>query len=177
MANEAIGALGDLSKTSVVVDKLTMIAASDPNDVIRETAMRSLIRLSNDEKLVEKAWTTDGFNDAYRNMALNWWNEHDKDKAREICLWTLTNPTAEPTRVDAIRKLGSLKDKSGETRVYDALVAILKETSFGARSAAINSLGAYGNPAAIALLRQFQTHSLVFYRGDSDQAISQLGGK
>jgi len=84
-------------------------------------------------------------------------------------------PTMEPVRVTAIGMLGSLKDRPGESRVYDALVAVLKETSFGARSRAISSLAQYGNPAAMSLLDPFRTHSLVFFREAAEQAIASLG--
>ena len=73
--------------------------------------------------------------------------------------------------------LGALKDKPGETRVYSALTDILKETSFGARFAAISALASYGNPDAVKLLEPFRTNSLVFFRQASDGAIESLSAK
>jgi len=175
VANTAVAVLGGRPKSAAIVSKLTSIADSDPNEVIRENAMRSLINITNDEKLVEKAWVTSGFRDEYRQIALGWWNSHNPDLARQKCLETLDHPSSEPVRVTAIGMLGSLKDRPGESRVYDALVAVLKETSFGARSRAISSLAQYGNPAAMSLLDPFRTHSLVFFREAAEQAIASLG--
>jgi hypothetical protein len=177
IANAATGVLGSQPKTPAILARLTELSTDDPNEVIRETALRTLINLTGDEKLVEKAWNTDGYRDEFREIALNWWNGAKPDVAREKCLELLQKPSAEPTRVNAIRLLGSLKDKPGETRVYDALTGILKETSFGARFAAIASLAQYGNPAALSLLAPFRTHSLVFFREAAEGAIAALGSK
>jgi len=177
VANAAVGVLGRLPKTPAALAKLTALAKGDPNEVIRQNAMQGLINLTNDESLVEKAWATNGFRDGYRQMALGWWNSHKPDIAREKCLEMLAHPTAEPTRTNAIGYLGGLKDKPGDTRVYKALTAILKETSFGARERAIGALAQYGNPAAIPLLEPFKTHSLVFFRMASEGAIASLSAK
>ena len=175
--NWAISNLEYQSKSPAVLTRLTEASESDANPLIRETAMQALLKLTNDPGLAEKAWSMDGFRDSYRSMALSWWNQNAKDKARDMCLSALSNPTPEPTRVAAIQYLGNLKDKPGETTVYDALTAVLKETSFGARNAAIYSLASYGNPQALTLIRPFQTHSLVFFRNAADYAVSALNGK
>ena len=177
VANTAVGALSNQPKSQEVVETLTSISNGDPNEVIRQTALRSLINLTGDEKLVAKAWTTNGFNDEYRKIALGWWSQHKPDVAREKCLEVLENPPTEPIRTMSIGLLGSLKDKPGETRVYDDLVAILKETSFGARFGAISSLAQYGNRAAIPVLEPFKTHSLVFFREAAAGAIAALSEK
>ena len=177
VANSAIGQLGGLPSSSQIVSRLSILSVNDPNDLIRQNALRGLINLTGDEALVAKAWKTDAYQDGYRQMALAWWNQHKPDVAREKCLETLTKPTAEPTRQTAISYLGGLKDKPGETRVYDALAAILKETSFGARSRAIGALAQYGNPAAIPLLEPFRNHSLVFFREGVEGALATLSAK
>ncbi len=174
VANAAVGALANQPKSQAIVDKLTSLSDGDPNEVIRQNALRGLINLTGDDKLVDKAWATNGFNDEYRLIALDWWNRNKPDIARERCLDTLEHPSSEPVRTTAIRMLGGLKDKPGETRVYDALTAILKETSFGARSNAIGALKQYGNRAAIPLLEPFRTHSLVFFRDAAEDAIAAL---
>ena len=70
--------------------------------------------------------------------------------------------------------LGGLKDKAGETRVYDALAAVMKETSFGARLRAISALAQYGNPDAIRLIEPLLTDSLVFFRQSAAGAVASL---
>lgn len=177
IANTAINVLGNLPKSPAIIDKFKAIADSDPNELIRQGALRGLINMTDDETLVEKAWNTDGYQDEFRQLALRWWQRKKPEVARERCLACLSRPTAEPTRVTAIGILGNLKDKPGETRVYDALAAILKETSFGARERAIGALAEYGNPAAIPLLEPFRTHSLVFFRESSEGAIASLRAK
>lgn len=177
VANAAVQALGGRPQTPAIVAKLKTIAATDLNESIRENAYRSLIAVTNDESLVEKAWTMSGFRDGFRQMALSWWNQHKPEVARDKCLQILDHPTSEPTRVMAIGLLGGLKDKAGEHRVYDAIAEILKETSFGARSTAISALAQYGDRAAIPLLEPFTTHSLVFFRDGAEAAIAGLKSK
>jgi HEAT repeat protein len=58
--------------------------------------------------------------------------------------------------------------------VYDTLVGIAKETSFGARRAAIQSLAALGNKAAIPVLQPFTTHAPGGIRGAASAAIAAL---
>ncbi len=177
VANAAAGVLGGLPKSPAIVEQLTALWEKDPNESIRSTALHSLVALTNDEALVKKAWSMDGYADEFRRFALGWLQGHAADEAREKCLDILAHPTSEPLRVDAIRMLGGLKDKPGETRVYSALTDILKETSFGARSTAIYALMSYGNPEAIKLLEPFRTNSLVFFRQAAEGAIGALSAK
>jgi aminopeptidase N len=174
LANTAASVLGNLPKTSAILDRLHALYESDPNELIRLTALQSLVNLTQDEALIQKAWTTDGYRDEFRQFALGWWQGHNQDAARENCLDILAHPTSEPLRVSAIGMLGGLKDKPGDTRVYEALTGILKETSFGARSRAISALAQYGNPDAIKLLIPLKTDSLVFFRQAADGAIATL---
>jgi len=177
VANDAIGTLGNLPKSQAIVDKLTTVWQNDPNELIRASALRSLVKLTQDEALVNKAWATNGFRDEFRQFALGWWQSHKPDLAREKCLEALAHPISEPVRVTAINILGGLKDKTGETRVYDALTTILSETSFGARFQAIMALSSYGNPDAIKLLEPLKTNSLVFFRQAAEGAIANLSSK
>ncbi len=78
--------------------------------------------------------------------------------------------------MNAIRHLGSLKDKAGERKVYETLAELLKEPSFGARNSAINAIAEYGDKAAIPLLEVFNTHELVFFRQSAQRAIARLKG-
>jgi HEAT repeat protein len=81
----------------------------------------------------------------------------------------------EQLRVSAIGHLGRLKDKAGENAVLRALENVLTEHTFGARTAAINALGAYGNKDAASLIRPFATHALSFFRDAAEAALKQLG--
>ena len=101
----------------------------------------------------------------------------NREIARTKCIQAIREGYPEPTRVDAIRRLGSLKDVPGSHEVYDLLVGILGETSFGARNTAIGALATYGNKDAIPLIEPFKSNSLVFFRGSAEQAIRQLESK
>ncbi len=177
LANSAIGMLEKMPRSDSIVSRLKTIASSDPNDLIKQNATRVLINLTGDEALVDRAWKTEGFRDGYRSMALQWLVNHKPDVARERCLAEMEKPTAEPTRVTAINLLGQLKDKPGELKAYKALISVLKESSFGARSAAINALASYGDAAAIPYLEPYLNHSLVFFRQSSRRAVNALSKK
>ena len=56
------------------------------------------------------------------------------------------------------------------------MVAIAKESSFGAKTAAIGALGEYGDRRAIPILEQMKDNSLHFIRRTVAAAISKLGG-
>lgn len=174
VANTAINLLQSQPKTEELLNRLKDLSENDPNEIIRQNAMRVLIEMTGDEALVAKASQMDGFRDGYRQIALQWLNRNKPDQAREKCLECLTKPTAEPTRVTAIQMLGGLKDKPGEMRVYKALLKVLDETSFGARQNAINSLANYGDAGAIDHLKPFLTNSLVFFRESAEGAINRL---
>ncbi len=174
VANTAIEALSRQGRSDAIISRLQEVAANDPDDVLKQNATRILLDFTGDATLLQKCQTTDGFRDGYRQIALQWLNRNKPDVAREQCLEQLAHPTAEPTRVTAINLLGGLKDKPGQLRVYKALLSVLKETSFGARVSAINSLAAYGDSAAIDYIKPFTTNSLVFFRQTSTNAISQL---
>ncbi len=147
------------------------------NDEIRESALETLVAMTKDEGTVNKAWNTDSYNDGFRSFALRWWADNKPETAREKCLEVLGNPPSEPVRITAINVLGGVKDKPGEDRAYNALVKVARESSFGAKRAAISALGAYGNPAAIRILTPITTNSLHFIRREAQAAIDKLGGK
>jgi len=107
-------------------------------------------------------------------MALDVWFNTDKDQCREKCLEILEKPTTEPLRQNAIRKLGSLKDKPGERRVFDALVKVVQETSFGARNGAISALGEYGDKAALPYLEPLTTNSMFYIARSAKSAVERL---
>lgn len=157
--------------------KLNDIWLNSQNDELRESALDALVALTKDPNLVLKAWNTDSYDEGFRTFAVNWWAQHTPDDARERCLDILQSPPSEPVRVAAIRALGTLKDKPGDDRVYNALVRVANESSFGAKTVAINALAEYGNPAAIRILNPMTHNSLHFIRRSAQSAINQLGAK
>jgi aminopeptidase N len=173
-AADRLGNIGTLERESL--DLLRSLYRNDPNDVIRQTAFRSLLNVTNDATLAEEGWKKDSYNDGYRATVLSWWGDKHPDVARERALQVLKNPPSEPVRVDAIRLLGRLKDKPGQTVVLAALLDLTNEESFGARNTAISALGEYGSKTAIPSLRRFLNHPLVFFRGTARGAIERLGG-
>lgn len=173
IADSALNRLGEMAQASEI-GPIREIAENSPNPALRRTAMRVLLNVTKDGALADRLWGTDSFEDGYRQTALDWWRGNDPGKAREKALEAIEKGLPEPTRVSAIRHLGGLKDKEGERRVYDALAAILKEPSFGARNTAINALAEYGDKAAVALIEPFLKHELVFFRGTARGALDRL---
>lgn len=176
-AATAIQKLSQLPSNQAVTDRLRAMTTEGTNGALQQAAFQALLNLTNDATLADKAWTMDGEGDAYRQMALGWWTDKNRDLARERALEAIEKGYAEPTRQQAIGMLGNLKDKPGERRVYNALVKVLKETSFGARTSAINALGEYGDKAAIPLLGPFEKHELVFFRQSAGRVLAGLRGK
>jgi len=160
-------------KSPELIAALQKRAQVETNEIVRLAVFRALTFQRKDDALVESASKTDSDGDAFRIFAL----EYDKpnpDAMREKCLAILKNPPSEPVRVAAIGHLGELKDRTGQKRVYAALVTVAREPSFGARSAAISALGQYGDRAAIAVLQPLTRHPLSFFRGDAERAINAL---
>ncbi len=172
----AISALGNLPKSPQTALRIEELALNSENDVLKQDAYRIHMRFTKSMGLIEKAWTMDGYADGYRRMALDAWSEIAPDVARERALEAIEKGLPEPTRQDAVRLLGRLKDKAGERRVFNALTGVLKENSFGARNSAIDSLAQYGDKAAIPLIKPFAKHELVFFRNTAERALKTLGG-
>lgn len=172
----AIRRLGGLPATEAGVALLAKLWKEDRSDLMRRAAVDSLASLTKDQSLAEDAWRQNSFQDTMRDFALNWWMQHDRDKAREMCLQQLRAPTSEPLRSRCVGWLGSLKDKPGERRVYEALARVVQEGSFGARNSAIHALAEYGDKAAIELIRPLLENGLFMLRESAQSAISRLGG-
>jgi HEAT repeat protein len=132
--------------------------------------------MTNDSTLADKAWQIQTTDEGMRLFALDWWLQHDRDRARQVCLEQLRNPLNEIVRVAAIRHLGALKDEAGSREAYNALIAVTKEGSFGALTTAINALVQYGDKAAVEAIRPLTGHSLFMVRGTAEAAVSALGG-
>jgi aminopeptidase N len=175
LANTALDRIATQTRNAPeAIELARQLWTIEPNDIIRHTAFLSLLTMTNDEALANEGWRKDSFNDQYRQIALNFWNRRDRDRAREMALEAIARNFPEPTRVTAIRMLGSLKDKPGERRAFNALMTVLKEDSFGARNTAISALAEYGDRAAVSSIRPFLTHPLVFFRQTADLAIERL---
>jgi aminopeptidase N len=177
VVDNAVDTLGSLPPSPEVIARMRELSTSSSNDTIRQDASRVVLNFTGDGSLADKAWAMEGHGDGFRRTALSWWMSHDRDKAREKSLEAIANGLPEPTRQDAIRYLGQLKDKPGERKVYDVLAGVLKETSFGARTAAIDSLGQYGDKSAIPLIEPFEHHELVFFRQTASRVLAGLRAK
>jgi len=176
LANAAMDRLSQVDKSPATLALFRTVYAGDPNERLRQWAGQRLLQATNDEKLAQQFWGRSGFRDAYRQIALDWWVRNRPELARERALEAIQKGYPEPTRVEAIRHLGRLKDKPGERRVYDVLVKVLNEKSFGARNTAMNALADYGDKRAIPLLEPMTKHSLVFFRQTAAGAIARLRG-
>lgn len=156
----------------LLVDEMT----KDSNDDIRNTAFRIQIGKDKSGRLADVGWQTDSFRDAWRLSALNWWDDNAPDKARDMALEALDRNMDEPVRSSAIGLLGRLKDKPGEHVVYDHLIAVLQEGSFGATRTCLNALATYGNKDAIKDMEPLTHSSLHFMRRAALGAIARLQG-
>ncbi len=154
IANSAVSRLGSVPSSPEVVAKLRSVMETDTNPRIRFSALSSLYRLTNDASLVDRAWRADEPIESFKTFALDQWQRSDPDRVRQICLETLKSSTNTALRMDATRRLGTLKDAPGSREVYNALIAIVRDHgSNQPRLAAANALAQYGDKAALELLR------------------------
>jgi aminopeptidase N len=175
--NDAVEALAHLPKSDEILAALNAIFSIDPNEAVREEAYQARLWLTGDSDLADRAFAMDGYKDRYRHIAIDWWATNKPDVAREKCLLVLQDPTSEPLRVDAVRKLGRLKDLKGERTVYQALLKVVAEHSFGARVAAIGALADYGDKSALPVIQPLTAHALVFIRTAAREAVSRLSAE
>ena len=172
--NSGLQALGRLKLSPEAIARVTAVAANDPNEAVRETATQALLNNSTDTGFGQKVWTMHAFDDGYRVMAMNWMGKNQPEKARMLALGVLANPDSEPLRVASINVLAAVKEGAGGHEVYDALIKVAKETSYGARIAAINALAALGNKAAISVLKPFTMHGPGGVVGTAQGAVNAL---
>jgi hypothetical protein len=170
----AVIRLGDLSGSEASLARLREVWEKDRSDQMRRSALASLVKLTGDESLVTIAWGQDSFQDTLRDFALDWWAQHKPDLARERCLEVLRNPPSEAIRISAISHLGNLKDKPGEKRVFEALVAVVQEDSINPRSTAIDALKTYGDPAAVPYLAKLKDFGFYGIRNSARDAMESL---
>ncbi|MGV3614523.1 MAG: M1 family aminopeptidase [Fimbriimonas sp.] len=174
-AQAAANTLARLPKGDAILAALEK-AGNHPNDEVRFSAFAARLHLTNDATLADRAWTTPSYNDAFRRLALDWWAEHQPDRARTRALDAVRMGLPEPTRTHAIGMLGRLKDAAGKHEVYEALVKVVGESSFGARNTAINALADYGDKKAVPILEPLTRHPLVFLRNTAKGAVERLKG-
>jgi aminopeptidase N len=154
IANAAVQRLGAVQSSPAVLTKLREVMEKDSNPRIRCQALEALFRLTGDGALVESAWSTESPNEAFRLFALRHWAGTAPERARALCLDLVRSSTNTTLRLEAIRRLGALKDAPGSRTVYDALVSIVvDEASYQGRMAAASSLAQYGDKAALTVLR------------------------
>lgn len=162
------------SKGSLVGSRLLALAKSEKNPQVAGAFYSAALRLTDSDDLAESMWKMDSYNDGLRSRALGYWNGKNREKARKKALEAIDNGLPEPTRVTAVRMLGGLKDEKGSHRVYDALIKVAKEDSFGARNTAIDALANYGDAKALAVLQPLTKHPLVFLRNTAQSAVDRL---
>jgi aminopeptidase N len=172
----AVLRLGEAKPRPEIEKRLREMLSVEVSDIFRRDIM-SALAAQGDISMVERARSTDGHEDVYRVWAMDWLAEKQPDQAREWALRSLEDPKAsELLRSTAIAKLGSLKDKAGETRVFDALVRVLAGKGHRARRTAIGSLRAYGDKRATPHLEAFREHGMYQLRLDARAAIEALKG-
>lgn len=154
--------------------RLRVEMAKEQNSQLKLQEFSAIYSITRDAKMLDEAWATTSWQDSYRSFALERWFASDKNTAREKCLEVLARPTTESLRVNAIGKLGSLKDKPGERRVYDALIKVVQENSFGARNTAVSALAEYGDKAALPYIEPLTKHSLFFISRNAKAAVARL---
>ena len=154
IAYSAVQRLGGGSEAPEVVAKLRSVMAEDRNPRIRCAALEGVYNLTGEAALVDQAWATDAPNECFRLFALRTWSMKDPVRARKECLGLVASSTNTILRIEAIRRLGTLKDQPDSKAVYTALVKIVRdENSYQGRMAAANALASYGDPAALTYLR------------------------
>jgi aminopeptidase N len=159
------------------LERLTEIWTRESNEIMRNSALRSLLKVAKDDKLADQAWTMESQDEMFRVTVLNWWADKKPELARERSLSLLAGSPVEPLRNEAIRVLGRLKDAPGEHRAFDVLMKIASEPSYASRSAAIEALVNFGDARAIPVIEPLTKSSLFFTRRAAVSAIARLRAK
>jgi aminopeptidase N len=159
------------------LDRLTEIWTRETNEIMRNTALRSLLKAAKDDRLSIEAWSMESQDEMFRVTVLNWWADKKPELARERSLSLLADAPVEPLRNEAIRVLGRLKDPPGEHRAFDVLLKIANEPSFASRSAAIEALVNFGDARAIPVIEPLTKSNLFFTRRAAVSAITRLKAK
>ncbi|MCH7903537.1 MAG: M1 family metallopeptidase [Armatimonadetes bacterium] len=175
IANSAISRLGSVEKSDEVLAFLHNVMENDPNPRIACNALQQIYKLTEDESLIERAWSTSAPNECYKLFALRQIARSDAGRARAIALDLIANSTNTILRLEAIRRLGSLKDADGSSSVYNALISIVRdEHSYQGRMAAAASLASYGNKAALEFLKPIANEGYPRFTNRIKSAIRRL---
>lgn len=175
IAAPAVRQLGALPASDSIKERLQEVYKTHSNPILQFDAMGILINKYGRRDLIEDAWNRPSINDRFRVAALNY--KAAEPAGRQFCLDQLEKPVSETVRVSAINHLASMKDEEGNRDVYNALVKVAQERSFGARNAAINALAAYGDPAAIPILKPTAERGMLFISRSAKAAIAALEKK
>jgi aminopeptidase N len=164
-------------KGDKVVNRVTQILNSTPNESLKNTAFGVLLSIKDDEPTAMMGWNMQTYNLGTQTMALNWLAGKNPDKARELALRSVREFAPGPVRMSAISVLGRVKDKAGSREVFDLLVQLAKGRPYAPMDAAINALATYGDKAAIPVIRSRENHSLHFGRNTVQSALARLNRK
>jgi aminopeptidase N len=173
----AIASLKQCKPEASVVNRLREMYENEPSVGLRRAALDALLALTKDDALAEKAWNQDAYNDTFRVAALRWWTGSNPDKARELAVKALSDGHTESVRYQALGTLGHVKDKPGEKRALNALIAVLSGRGHREKENAIAALQDYGDPAAIPALESFRDYSMYQIRNAAIDAIKNLSAK
>lgn len=174
LSSAATTRLSACTTTPEVVARLRDVWENGTNPRLRAGAVQALANATKDASLADRAWQVQTTDEGLRLFALNWWVQNDPDRARQVCIQQLKQPTNEIVRVAAIRALGGLKDAPGSREAFNLLIAVTQEGSFGALTAAVNSLAQYGDKAALAAIEPLTAHSLFMVRRTAEGAVQAL---
>lgn len=147
---------------------------STTNEEVKNTAYDKLLSVRNNLATAELGWNTATWNLQTQTRALNWFADHDKDRARTMAVKAVREFAPGPVRMAAISVLGRVKDVSGSSEVFDLLVSLAKGRAYAPMNQAINALADYGDKRAVPVIESRRNHSLHFARGTVEGALARL---
>lgn len=174
LQNAAVARLAAWPADAEVRASVTALWKGASREASRLSALRTLFAWGPDETLLEEALAAKGLHDQFRIAALGKICEMDRSRGRALCMDVLRDNSSEPLKVEAVTRLGGLKDEEGSSTVFEALVASLREGSFARRRAAIQSLASFGDKRAIPELERFANHGMHFTRRAAQSAADNL---
>lgn len=155
-------------------DLIEKLFNSSPNEAVRNAAYDKLLAIRNDVATAELGWNTTTWNLSTKTRALNWFADHDKDRARMMALKAVREFAPGPVRSVAIGVLGRVRDKAGSNEVFDLLVSLAKGRAYVPMNQAIWALEMYGDKRAIPVIESRKNHSLHFARNTVQSALAAL---
>lgn len=169
--------LGEGKSSPEVVSRLQQLWDLK-NTNVRVAALNSLLKLTKDEALAQRAYATDSTQDAIREAVLRWYVANNPDKGRTMALAAVNGTGASAIlRNAAIGMLGGLKDSAGSTTVRTTLEGILTQQGHQPKLSAISALQTYGDPASIPALEKLSDYSMYQVRTAAIAAVTALKAK